>query len=85
MSLKLFICYQIVTGIFKCSVVDPDPDPHGLGTSAWIRIRIQQKVKEYINKAVNSGLFVLLDKGHWTVPVVLNREWQIVVKILLFD
>ena len=30
-----------------CSVVDP-------GTFAWI----QQKVKEHINKTVNSGLFV---------------------------
>ena len=36
-----------------------DPDPHGSGTFAWIRI--QQKVKEHINKTVNSGLFVLLD------------------------
>ena len=44
------------------------------------RIRIQQKVKEQINKTVNSGLFVLLDSR-----VVLNREWQIVVKILIFD
>ena len=44
------------------------------------RIRIQQKVKEHINKTVNSGLFVLLDR-----TVVLNREWQIVVRILLFD
>ena len=34
-----------------------DPDPHGSGTFAWI----QQKVKEHINKTVNSGLFVLLD------------------------
>ena len=40
----------------KVSVVDPDP--HGSGTFAWIRIRIQQKVKEHINKTVNSGLFV---------------------------
>ena len=42
--------------------------------SAWIRnfcldpelkfrIRIQQKVKEHINKTVNSGLFVLLDSS----------------------
>ena len=44
-----------------------DPDPHGSGTFAWIhpdqelqfRIRIQQKVKEQINKTVNSGLVVL--------------------------
>ena len=36
-----------------------DPDPHGSGTFAWIRI--QQKVKEHIHKTVNSGLFVLLD------------------------
>ena len=34
-----------------------DPDPHGSGTFAWIQI--QQKVKEQINKTVNSGLFVL--------------------------
>ena len=33
------------------SVVDLDPDPHGSGTFAWIRI--QQKVKEHINKTVN--------------------------------
>ena len=43
------------------SVVDPDSDPHGSGTFAWIRI--QQKVKEHINKTVNSGLFVLLDSS----------------------
>ena len=42
-----------------------DPDPHGSGTFARIRIRIriQQKVKEHINKIVNSGLFVLLDSS----------------------
>ena len=39
-----------------------------------------EKVKEHINKTVNSGLFALLDS-----TVVLNSEWQIVVKILLFD
>ena len=43
----------------KISVVDPDP--HGSGTFAWIRI--QQKVKEHINKTVNSGLFLLLDSS----------------------
>ena len=43
----------------RTSVVDPDP--HGSGTFAWIRI--QQKVKEHINKTVNSGLFVLLDSS----------------------
>ena len=32
-------------------------------------------VKKHIKKTVNSGLFVLLD----------SSEWQIVVKILLFD
>ena len=69
---------------------DDDNQCCGFG-SAWIqnfcldlelkfRIRIQQKVKERINKTVNSGLFVLLDSS-----TVLNREWQIVVKILLFD
>ena len=60
----------------KTSVADPDP--HGSGTFAWIRI--QQKVKEHINKTVNSGLYSM---NYWTV--VLNREWQIFVKILLFD
>ena len=34
-----------------------DLDPHKSGTFAWIRIH--QKVKEQINKTVNSGLFVL--------------------------
>ena len=53
-----------------------DPDPHGSGTFAWI----QQQVKEHINETVNSGLFLPLES-----TVVLNREWQIVVKILLFD
>ena len=38
-----------------------DPDPHGSRTFAWIRIQL--KVKEYINKTINSGLFVLLDNG----------------------
>ena len=47
----------------------------------WIRIRMDPaKKKEYINKTLNSGLFVLLDSS-----TVLNREWQIVVRILLFD
>ena len=62
-----------------------DPDPHGSGPFAWIRIQIRlrnyssgsgiivpdpgiriqirQKVKEHINKTVNSGLFVLLDSS----------------------
>ena len=42
------------------SVADPalDPDPE-----LKFRIRIQQKVKEHINKSVNSGLFVLLDSS----------------------
>ena len=34
-----------------------DLDPHKSGTFAWTRIH--QKVKEQINKTVNSGLFVL--------------------------
>ena len=34
------------------------PDPE-----LYFRIRIQQKVKEHINKSVNSGLFVLLDSS----------------------
>ena len=33
----------------------------GSRTFAWIRI--QQKVKEHINKTLNSGLFVLLDSS----------------------
>ena len=33
-----------------------DPDPE-------LKFRIQQKVKEHINKTVNSGLFVLLDSS----------------------
>ena len=45
--------------VISVSVVDPDP--HGSGTFAWIRI--QQKVKEHINKTVNSGLIVLLDSS----------------------
>ena len=36
--------------------LDPDPE-------LKFRIRIQQKVKEHINKTVNSGLFVLLDSS----------------------
>ena len=52
-------------------------NPHGSGTFALIR-----KVKKHINKTVNSGLFVLFDSSTGTV---LNREWQIVVKIFLFD
>ena len=43
-------------------------------------IRIQQKIKEHINKTVKSELYSMF---YWTV--VLNREWQIVVKTLLFD
>ena len=35
-----------------------DPDP-----KLKFRIRIQQKVKEHINRTVNSGLFVLLDSS----------------------
>ena len=48
-----------------------DPDPHGSRTFAWIqnfcmdpelkfriRIQLQQKVKEHINKTVNSGMFI---------------------------
>ena len=40
--------------------IDPelDPDPE-----LKFRIRIQQKVKEHINKTVNSGLIVLLDRS----------------------
>ena len=36
--------------------LDPDPE-------LKIRIRIQQKVKEHINKTVNYRLFVLLDSS----------------------
>ena len=36
--------------------LDPDPE-----LKFWIWI--QQKVKEHINKTVNSGLFVLLDSS----------------------
>ena len=36
--------------------IDPDPE-------LKFRIWIQQKVKEHINKTVNSGLFVLLDSS----------------------
>ena len=36
----------------------PNPDPE-----LKFRIRIQQKVKEHINKTVNFGLFVLLDSS----------------------
>ena len=57
--------------IICVSVVDPDSHRSG---SAWIRnfcldlelkfrIQIQQKVKEHINKTVNSGLIVLLDRS----------------------
>ena len=38
--------------------LDPDPD-----SELKFRIRIQQKVKEHINKTVNFGLFVLLDSS----------------------
>ena len=31
-----------------------DPDPHGSGTLAWIRIRIQVNMKEQISKNVIS-------------------------------
>ena len=62
-----------------------DPDPVGSGTFSQIRIRnyqfrirIQQKVKEHTYKTVNSELFY-----YWTV--VLNREGQIFVKILLLE
>ena len=67
---------QSIPTIVKTSVVDPDP--HGSVTYVWIQIR--QKVKEHINKTVNSGLFVLLDSS-----IVLNREWQIVVKMILLN
>ena len=50
---------QSIPTIVKTSVVDPDP--HGSVTYVWIQIR--QKVKEHINKTVNSGLFVLLDSS----------------------
>ena len=36
--------------------LDPDPE-------LKFQIRIQQKVKEHINKTVNSGLFVQLDSS----------------------
>ena len=39
-------------GSISASVVDPE-----------LKFRIQQKVKEHINKTVNSGLFVLLDSS----------------------
>ena len=39
------------------TVADPGPDPHGSETFA----RIQQKVKEQLNKTVNSQLFVVSD------------------------
>ena len=45
-----------VTDLHVTSVVDPDPE-------LKFRIRIQQKVKEHINKTVNSGLFELLDSS----------------------
>ena len=56
--------------------MDPELLP-GSGSEIKVPSRIQQKVKEQINKTVNSGLFVLLD-------IVLNRDWQKVVRIL-FD
>ena len=55
----------------------------------WIRnfclelkflIWIQQKVKEHINKTVNSGLFVLLDSS-----IEQRMANTVIVRILLFD
>ena len=57
--------------------MDPDPE-------IKFQIQIQQKVKEHLNKTVNSGLYVLLDSTYRSI-VVLNRAWQKVVKIFLFD
>ena len=42
-------------GVVSSSVADPDP--HGSGSFVWIRIRIQQNVKEQINKTGHSELF----------------------------
>ena len=56
-------------------------DPEFLpGSGSGIIVPDLAKSERAGNKTVNSGLFVLLDS-----TVVLNREWQIVVKILLFD
>ena len=47
-----------------------DLDPHGSGTFAWIRnyssgsgIAKRERLKEHVNKTMNSGLFVLLDRS----------------------
>ena len=66
----------------KSSVADPDP--HGSGTFAWIwnysfGSRSSKKWKIICKKKL-----WLLDCLYYRT-VVWNREWQIVVKILLFD
>ena len=43
-------------------------------SQAGAEVEVTLSILQNINKTVNSGLFVLL-----------NREWQIVAKILLFD
>ena len=61
--------------------MDPELLP---GSGSGIKVQDPEPAKSEraytVNKTVNFGLFVLLDS-----TVVLNREWQIFVKILLFD
>ncbi len=59
--------------------MDPELLP-GSGSGIKVPDPDPAKSDEHINRTVNSGLFVL---RYWTV--VLNRGWQIVVKILVFD
>ena len=62
-----------------------DPDPHGSRTFAWIRIRNYSSGSgsSLKWKSIHVKLWILDYFYYWTV--VLNREGQIVVKIIIFD
>ena len=67
----------------KISVLDPDP--HGSETFAWIRIRNYSSASWscFKWKSIHIKLWILDYFYYWTE--VINREGQIVVKILLLD
>ena len=58
-SLSSCCTWNLKNILIYTSVLDPDPDPHGSGTFAWIQL----KLKEHTCKTVNSGLFLLLDSS----------------------
>ena len=55
--------------VSRSGIIVPDPDP------------AKSKRASKYNYEMNSGLYMY----YWTVVLNTGREWQIVVKILLFD